>query len=328
MMKPLQKMKWLLCAFALAVVLYGSNVQSQGAQLYMARAVLLEQSGTQYTVGVLYQDPEAAANSAEAQAPLKLAQGEGNSLAAAFQSLEQGLAAEVSYQLSDYLVLCGQCSKATVEEYAQQVQTTQRGRYSAQISYLSQDMAQLTQIVQETPESAELLLEALTLSEQTAPALYEMAQETLVMPLFSVQSDGVLAAEKTSYLLSTEGGTIYNDTQTQLYYLLSSAQGQASFLVGDVAFTIGGRLCSKSDVLTGVTDEISAVYSALKNQGDETIPTMRVYAIVSDASDTSSIARSNMEAYLEYCVNTDSALLAQLEVSRVEVHLLCLVDII
>lgn len=332
----LQKIKWILLALAISVGLCAS-AQSQANAGYMVRAVLIEQEGAVYQVGVLYQDPEAAANSADALAPFKLAQGQGESLSAAFQSLEQNFTQTLSYQLSDYLLLSGQCSKATVEEYARQVQLTQQGRYAAEVYYLSQGIETVAQTMAQTPEAAQALLEVLEEYNQSGARLYEISQQTLVIPCVSMQEDGRVAPIQTMYLLSTQGGEYYNETQTQVYQLLSNAQGEVNFLMGDTAFTIGSRVLSKSAPLTGVSDTPAQAFSfvlagantagtsSTVQTGD--LPTLCVYALVEEATDTSQVARSNMEAYLTYLANAEPAMLAQLGASRVEVHLYSLADL-
>ncbi|MFI3168823.1 MAG: hypothetical protein R3Y06_02635 [Faecalibacterium sp.] len=332
----LQKIKWILLALALGVGLCAS-AQSKASAGYMVRAVLIEQEGTVYQVGVLYQDPEAAANSADALAPFKLAQGQGESLSAAFQSLEQNFTQTLSYQLSDYLLLSGQCSKATVEEYAQQVQLTQQGRYAAEVYFLSQEIADLAQTMAQNPEVAQALLEALEEYNQSGARLYEVSQETLIMPCVSMQEDGSVAPIQTMYLLSAQEGGYYDEIQTQLYQLLSNTQSEVNFLMGDVAVTIGSRVRSKGEPLAGVSDTPAVAFSFVLGdtsaEGESgvaqagALPTLCVYALVEESADVSQVARSNMEAYVTYLANAEPALLAQLGVGRVEMHLYSLANL-
>ncbi len=195
----------LLLLLGLAALLLEGDATS-AAQGYMVRAILLEETGAGYTVGVIYQDPEAAANSAEVQAPFTFAQGEGESLAAAFQALAQNFAVPLSYQLSDYLLLCGQCSKETVDAYALDVQTTQQGRYAAQLSFIAQNIDEIETILQENPEAAQTLLDRLEENDVVSPYLYQVAEETVVMPYLALLQDGTLAPEETLYLLSQSVG--------------------------------------------------------------------------------------------------------------------------
>ncbi len=363
-----QKVKVILLVFALILVLSMSD-SGRLSDGYMVRAVLLQQEGNVYQVGVLYQDPEAAANSADVQASIKLARAEGDSLLAAFQALEQDFAAELSYQLSDYLLLCGACSKQTLAEYALQVQTTQCGRYAAQVSYLSQDLATLAVQIEQDAQLAQLLLE--TLQAAQAPYLYQVSEETLVMPRYDLQEDGALLPAQTMYLLQESGAGTYDAVQTQLYRLLSDTDTPCYFANDTVAFCIKHRVLSYTGTLAGVSSEWSwggngseeseesrafsvseqvaqttlqdaeipdenaqsslqdaemADENAQTTLQDAEIPdengkTLLLYAILADTQDTAALSLVQIELYLSYLVNRETALLAQLGVARVEVHL-------
>ncbi len=357
--QQLRQMKWLLLGIALLVALWASSTQSQ-PQSYMVRAVVLDETGGQYTVGVLYQAPDAAANSADVQITYQLAQGQGDSLAEAVQAVEQAVGGQLSYQLSDYLLLASGCTPNTVQAYAALVQTAQCGRYSAKVSALSQDMAQLEALIAQTPQTASILLERLVEDGQNAPALYDVLEDALPMPLLNVQDDGTLAAELLSCSLGAQGRVLYDAVQTQLYALLHTGQGTASFMAGELSFSVGMRVHSRSDVLCGVTDEmesvqmfedilsaqgdaISAYYTHIQTEGfvesvlafqsnqtsqnsqsvTQQLPCLRVYAVVTSASDTSPEALATMQNYLNSLADENGELLALLHVSGVEVQLVC-----
>ncbi len=207
----------LLLMLTLAALRSQGGASASSAQSYMIRAILLQETGEQITVAVLYQDPEAAANSADVSAPMQFAQGQGSSISTAFQALEQSFSAAVSYQLCDYLLLCGQCSKQTVAEYALAVQSTQQGRYAAKLSYLVQPIENLGLALQSSTQAAQQLLELLEEKSDNAPYLYEVEQAVLAMPCYALQQDGSVEAQATTSLLAPEGASWYDETQTQRY---------------------------------------------------------------------------------------------------------------
>lgn len=336
----LTAIKWVLCAIALLAAFCASGGVSNAASVtdgFMVRAVLIEQDADGYTVAVLYQDPEAAANSAEVSAPFSIAQATGDSLAGAFATLEQTLAAPVSYQLGDYLLLCGTPSLTLLREYAALVQSIGCGRYAAQVCYSSVTVAAFAQQAEASQTLAEGLFTLLEQSEQLPASLFDAAQASFLVPQIEQAADGSFAPLQTSYLLSESGGMAYDATQTQLYCLLAGDSSTCEFLMGGISFTISTRLSSRSGSLTGVSDDITTLWfgnkvsdmsqsaaNTAQNTADvaqNTLPTLHLYALVQSTSDASPDALAQMVLYLEALVNTQPALLAQLGVSGVQVTL-------
>ncbi len=345
--RQLSKMIWfgVLLGLVFGVMLCTSGWQRTAGD-NIVRAVLLEEEDGIYCVGVLYQDPEAAANSADAQVQLSLVYAEGESLATAFQALEQSAEKDFSYQMSDYLLLCNQCSKEVVDSYAAELQTTQRGRYAAQVSYLAQGIADVAEVLALHPEGGQTLLEALEHNTDVAPYLYETAQEnaqkSLVMPLLLLAEDSTVAPLEQMYLLSTEGAQVYDKTQTQLYLLLRYADVSAAFFTGTHAFAVAGRILSWEGSLTGVSSSFSETFGTISVRvnevaddiGDaekmevqaeeEALPTLLLYGVVRDVSDDSATAILEMEQYLEELTRQEPEVLAQLGIGAVEVCLISL----
>ncbi len=324
-------MKWILCAIALlAAFCAGGGVGNATSVTdgFMVRTVLIEQDANGYTVAVLYQDPYPTANSAEASAPFTITKGEGDSLAAAFAALEQTLAAPVSYQLGDYLLLCGAPSLALLREYTALVQNLGCGRYGAQVCYTATTVAQLSAQSAQTQTLAEDLFALLEQSEQLPAKLFDAAQESILVPQVEQAVDGSFAPLQASMLLCEAGGIPYDATQTQLYRLLVSSSGSCNFVMGDVNCTMSTRFSSYSNVLAGVSDDIATLwsgnkipYSASQNTVDTALPILHLYALVQSTSDASPAALVQMAQDLEALANAQPALLAQLGISGVEVCL-------
>ena len=75
----------------------------------MIRALLVETSGDSWTVGLLYQFPEASADSSEAEAAIRLCIGRGPELPSAISAAEEALPQRADWRLCEYL-LAGQDS--------------------------------------------------------------------------------------------------------------------------------------------------------------------------------------------------------------------------
>ena len=75
----------------------------------MIRALLVETSGDGWTVGLLYQFPEASADSSEAKAAIRLCMGRGPELSSAISAAEEALPQRADWRLCEYL-LAGQDS--------------------------------------------------------------------------------------------------------------------------------------------------------------------------------------------------------------------------
>ena len=75
----------------------------------MIRALLVETNGDSWTVGLLYQFPEASADSSEAEAAIRLCIGRGPELSSAISAAEEALPQRADWRLCEYL-LAGQDS--------------------------------------------------------------------------------------------------------------------------------------------------------------------------------------------------------------------------
>ena len=69
----------------------------------MIRALLVETKDDSWTVGLLYQFPEASADSSEAEAAIRLCVGRGPQLSAAIAAAEKALPQRADWRLCEYL---------------------------------------------------------------------------------------------------------------------------------------------------------------------------------------------------------------------------------
>lgn len=83
----------------------------------MIRAVYLEQKEQTWSVGLLYQSPEAAADAADASAALRIADGRGQTLETALAAAEGTLPQTADYRLCDYLLFPVQTDDGVLSAY-------------------------------------------------------------------------------------------------------------------------------------------------------------------------------------------------------------------
>ena len=83
----------------------GVFLRSENTEKSIVRALLLEQTPEQWNVALLYQFPEAAADSSDAAASVQLCAGTGKTLEQALFAAEEHLPQRPSYRLCEYLFL-------------------------------------------------------------------------------------------------------------------------------------------------------------------------------------------------------------------------------
>ena len=86
-------------------------VRTRTTEKSMVRAVVLEWDGQGWTAGLLYQAPEAAADSSEASAQVRFAAAQGGSLGQALSTAEGLLPQQADYRLCDHVLLAPGCTQ-------------------------------------------------------------------------------------------------------------------------------------------------------------------------------------------------------------------------
>ena len=99
----------------------------------MIRVVYLEQKEQTWSVGLLYQSPEAAADAADASAALRIADGRGQTSETALAAAEAALPQTADYRLCDYLLFPVQTEDAVLAAYENLVLERGCGRTAARL---------------------------------------------------------------------------------------------------------------------------------------------------------------------------------------------------
>ena len=110
-------LRWL--AAGVLVLWCGVFLRAENTEKSMVRALILTPPtvvAQSWTVGLLYQFPEAAADASDAAAQVQLCTGQGNTLQTALTEAERGLPCKASYRLCEYLLLNAETTLKTIRQ--------------------------------------------------------------------------------------------------------------------------------------------------------------------------------------------------------------------
>lgn len=241
-----------LALYCLAFFRYDTTEKS------MVRAVLLEQGEAGWTAGLLYQAPEASADSSEAAAEIRFAAAEGETLERALDSVQAALPHAASYRLCDYVLLAPGSGWAALEQYEELVLQRQCGRTSASVLASRFACEALSALTEEEEGVLADLLQCVKDAAAVSPYLYELhTQPALVLPQAELE-DGEAALANTGCFLTPAGMEEVAEDELQAYYLLTGRKGQRTFwlagrqvnvrrAVVSVTAQGGGRFCLRID---------------------------------------------------------------------------------
>lgn len=211
----------------------------------MVRALLIQPQTDGWTVGLLYQFPEATPDASDAAADLRLCSAESKTLETALHQAEKSLPQTANYRLCEYLLFGTGTTQKTLSEVEDLLQKEPVSRLSARIFLLE------TEESGEEPEQAEVLLQAAKDSAAMASRLYESGG--VLLPILQLDSEGVEAA-KEALLLTAEGETRLTAEETAMAGLLLERDGEQIFTLSDGVVTL--RRCVVSVEASGNHAEI------------------------------------------------------------------------
>ena len=187
----------------------------------MVRAVMLERSPQGWTAGLIYQAPEASADSSEAVAEVRFAAAEDETLAKALAAAEKALPQKANYRLCDYLLLAQGARMDLLDEYEQLVLAQQCGRISARVLSCGFSCSELSEQSEEVDALPEALLQCVKNSAAAAPHLYDRRAGCLMPRLVLTEEDAAPAEE--GVFLSASGELLLDAAQTSAARLLAGA---------------------------------------------------------------------------------------------------------
>ena len=148
----------------------------------MIRVAYLEQKEQAWSVGLLYQSPEAAADAADASAALRIAGGRGQTLETALAAAEGTLPQTADYRLCDYVLFPEQTEDAVLAAYENLVLERGCGRTAARLSCTEFDLEILLQACEKTEALPDKLLDKLKARSAAMPRLYAH-EESMLLPV-------------------------------------------------------------------------------------------------------------------------------------------------
>lgn len=234
-----------LLAVGVLVLWCGVFLRMETTEKSMVRALLIQPQTDGWTVGLLYQFPEATPDASDAAVDLRLCSAEGETLETALHQAEKSLPQTANYRLCEYLLFGTGTTQKTLLEVEQLLQKEPVSRLSARIFLLE------TEKSGEEPEQAEALLQAAKDSAAMASRLYESGG--VLLPILQLDSEGVEAA-KEALLLTAQGETRLTAEETAMAGLLLERDGEQTFTLSDGVVTL--RRCVVSVEVSGDRAEI------------------------------------------------------------------------
>lgn len=202
----------------------------------MIRALLVEQNREGWTVGLLYQFPEASADSSEAQAGIRLCIGRGPELSAAVTSAENALPQRADWRLCEYL-LAEQESAQNVLSACEETYVHQPyGRLASRVFGAAFSLDALEEAVQASESLPEALLQCVKTAAPSAPRLYEQSRGVL-LPVVELEKESAQCQPEALVLTAEHTGRL-TTAQTEMALLL---QGRSWTNAGKYRFEKDSR---------------------------------------------------------------------------------------
>lgn len=199
----------------------------------MIRALLVETSGDSWTVGLLYQFPEASADSSEAKAAIRLCIGRGPELSSAISAAEEALPQRADWRLCEYL-LAGQDSvRQTLSACEELFLHRPYGRLASRVFGGSFSVETLKERADESDVLPENLLQCVKNAAPAAPRLYQQSSG-FILPVVELEDED--AHYRPEALVVTPGQTgQLTESQTEMALLL---QGKSWTDTGEHRFAL------------------------------------------------------------------------------------------
>ena len=236
-----------LLAVGLLLCWCGLFLRTETTEKSMVRLIFADPTETGWTVGLLYQFPEAAADSADAAASVRLALGEGETPEKALLAAEKALHQRANYRLCEYLLLGPGWSGRALQTWEPLVQQHPELRLSIKLLAAEFSGAALAAQTEET----EQLLQTVKTAAHAAPRLYRFRRDQGgLLPLLRL-TDGKAELREEGLLLSARGATALSAEETAMAALLLGAGSRTRLEAAGQALTIRRSVCGVQAVGEG-----------------------------------------------------------------------------
>ena len=233
-------LRWL--AAGLLVLWCAAFLRTDNTEKSMVRALLLTPPNGQesdWTVGLLYQFPEAEADASDADALVRLSTGKGVTLDEARIEAERGLPRQASYRICEYLLFGLDSILADIQQAKTALQEEPVRGISGRVLSLDTSPETLALQTEEAEFLPEQLLQTIKDAAPQTPRLHQ-SRDGLLLPIISLAGDSAELAEE-SLLLTENGITRLSPEETQMAQLLQQKGGEHRFALesGTVTFRRG-----------------------------------------------------------------------------------------
>lgn len=229
---PWRALRWL--AAGVLVLWCGVFLRAENTEKSMVRALLLTPPAVEtqgWTVGLLYQFPEAAADASDAAARVQLCTGQGSSLQTALTEAERGLPRRASYRLCEYVVFGADDSLRMIQQAGEALQQEPVRGLSARVLCADFSGEMLAAAAGENEMLPEQLLQAIKDAAPQAQCLYE-SRNALLAPVLTLADDTVKNGEEL-LLLTKAGNTRLSPAESEMAQLLLEKGGEHTFQLDD-----------------------------------------------------------------------------------------------
>ena len=176
-------------------------LRGENTEKSIVRALLLEQTPSGWSAGLLYQFPEASADASETEAKIRFVLASGSTPQAALVQAEKKLPRKANYRLCDYLLLGPGSTLQTIQTCETLYQERPYGRLASRV-FLLEVPAQELEMRAEAEESLpEMLLESVK-ADAAAPRLYENRNGCL-LPVLAWEDDALSCREERLLVTAT-----------------------------------------------------------------------------------------------------------------------------
>ena len=199
----------------------------------MIRALLVETKDDSWTVGLLYQFPEASADSSEAEAAIRLCVGRGPQLSAAIAAAEKALPQRADWRLCEYLIAGQDAVRRALPACEELFLHQPCGRLASRVFGAGFSVETLEERAGASDVLPENLLQCVKNSAPSAPRLYEQGGG-FVLPIVELEEEGAHCRPEALVVTPEQTGTL-TEAQTEMALLL---QGRSRTTAGEHRYVL------------------------------------------------------------------------------------------
>lgn len=214
----------------------GVFLRSENTEKSIVRALLLEQTPEQWNVALLYQFPEAAADSSDAAASVQLCAGTGETLEQALFAAEEHLPQRPSYRLCEYLFLNTGSLRGELSACEPLFCERADLRLATRVLAVTPGCEELLARAEEEERFPEQLLQCAKDTAECAPHLYERGKG-LLLPVVQLK-EGRITLQKEALLLTETGTFSLTEEETEMARVLLEYGQEHTFIVEETPITI------------------------------------------------------------------------------------------